>query len=72
MRHLLSLGNDFLSNWNGLTAGDLFERIHNTMPLSKPGSLGRDVDADILAYIFAMNKFPSGQTDSQTIPQRSI
>ena len=56
-------GNDFLSNWNGLTAGDLFERIHNTMPLSKPGSLGRDVDADILAYIFAINRFPSGPTE---------
>lgn len=56
-------GNDFLSNWNGLTAGDLYERIHTTMPLSKPGSLGRDVDEDILAYIFSVNRFPSGQTD---------
>jgi cytochrome c len=56
-------GNDFISNWNGLTAGDLFERIHTTMPLSKPGSLGRDVDADILAYIFAINRFPSGPTE---------
>jgi hypothetical protein len=23
---------DFLSNWNGLTVGDLFERIRTTMP----------------------------------------
>jgi mono/diheme cytochrome c family protein len=56
-------GNDFIGNWNGLTAGDLFERIHNTMPLSKPGSLGREVDADILAYIFSINRFPSGKTE---------
>jgi S-disulfanyl-L-cysteine oxidoreductase SoxD len=56
-------GGDFLSNWNGLTAGDLFERIRTTMPLNKPGSLARNVNCDILAYIFSFNKFPSGQTE---------
>ena len=56
-------GSDFLSNWNGLTADDLFERIRSTMPLSKPGSLARDVNCDILAYIFSANKFPSGQAE---------
>jgi len=56
-------GTDFLSNWNGLTAGDLFERIRTTMPLSKPGSLARDVNCDILAYIFSVNKFPSGEAE---------
>jgi len=54
---------DFLSNWNGLTAGDLFERIRTTMPLSKPQSLSREVNAKILAYIFSVNKFPAGKTD---------
>jgi S-disulfanyl-L-cysteine oxidoreductase SoxD len=56
-------GGDFLSNWNGLTAGDLFERIRTTMPLSKPQSLSREVNAKILAYIFSVNKFPAGKTD---------
>ena len=56
-------GGVFLSNWNGLTVGDLFERIRTTMPLSKPGKLSRDVNADILAYILGMNKFPAGDTE---------
>src|SRR6202041_2244646 len=56
-------GGDFLANWNGLTVGDLFERIRTTMPLDKPGSLTRDVEGDIVSYIFSFNKFPSGQTE---------
>src|SRR5579884_2942214 len=39
-------GGGFLSNWNGLTVGDLFDRIRSTMPLNKPGSLSRDATAD--------------------------
>ena len=69
-------GSDFLSNWNGLTAGDLFERIRTTMPLNKPGSLARNVNCDILAYIFSFNKFPSGKTelphDTPTLKQIRI
>jgi len=56
-------GGEFLSNWNGLTAGDLFDRIYTTMPANKPKSVSREVNADILAYIFAMNKFPAGSAD---------
>jgi cytochrome c len=56
-------GADFMSNWNGLTAGDLAERIRTTMPLDNPGSLPKDSVADVLAYIFNYNKFPSGQTE---------
>jgi mono/diheme cytochrome c family protein len=54
-------GADFLSNWNGLTVGDLFERIRITMPLDKPQTLSRDVNAAILAYMFKVNKFPAGK-----------
>ena len=56
-------GGEFLSNWNGLTVGDLFERVRKTMPLNKPGKLSREVNADILAYMLAVNKFPAGQTE---------
>jgi mono/diheme cytochrome c family protein len=56
-------GGAFLSNWNGLTMGDLFERTRTTMPLSKPGKLPRDTIADILAYILEANKFPAGSTE---------
>jgi len=61
-------GANFLSNWNGLTVGDLFERIRTTMPFNQPQSLSRDVNAAILAHIFSVNKFPAGKTDlpSQT------
>ena len=53
-------GGDFLSNWDGLTVGDLFDRVRTTMPASRPGSLSREENADILAFILAFNKFPAG------------
>lgn len=56
-------GGEFMSNWNGLTVGDLFERIRVTMPLSKPGKLSREVNADITALILSVNKFPAGKTE---------
>ncbi len=56
-------GGEFLSNWNGLTLGELFERIRTTMPQNKAGKLSREVNADITAYILSVNKFPSGKTD---------
>jgi mono/diheme cytochrome c family protein len=56
-------GGDFLANWNGLTVGDLFERIRTSMPQDKPGKLSREVDADIMAYILSVNEFPAGQTE---------
>ena len=33
------------------------------MPANKPKSVSREVNADIVAYIFAMNKFPAGSTE---------
>jgi mono/diheme cytochrome c family protein len=57
------VGGEFLSNWNGLTLGDLFERIRTSMPQNKPGSLSREVNADITAYILSVNKFPVGKTE---------
>jgi cytochrome c len=56
-------GGDFLSNWNGLTLGELFERIRTTMPGDRPGKLSRDTNVDILAYILSMNQFPAGKTE---------
>ncbi len=40
-------GGPFLANWNGLTMGDLFDRMRKTMPQSNPGRL----------------KFPAGKTE---------
>ena len=54
-------GSAFLNNWNNTSAGDLFERIHSTMPQSAPGSLSGKTVSDIEAYMFQANGFPAGQ-----------
>jgi len=59
-------GGEFLSNWNGLTVGELLDRMRNTMPLNKPKSLSRQTNADILAYMFSVNRFPAGKTELPT------
>ena len=56
-------GDAFFSNWNGLTVGDLFERMRVSMPQNEPGSLSRQQNADILAFILKVNRFPSGKTE---------
>jgi mono/diheme cytochrome c family protein len=56
-------GGEFLSNWGGLTVGELFDRTRSTMPQSKPGSLTREANAEILAYVFSANQFPAGKAD---------
>src|SRR5207253_9129150 len=56
-------GGDFLSTWDGSTAGDLFERIRKTMPADGPGKLNREQTADILSHIFRKNQFPAGKTE---------
>jgi mono/diheme cytochrome c family protein len=56
-------GGEFLANWNGLTMGDLFDRTRTTMPQSKPGSLSREANADILAYVMSVNGFPEGRKE---------
>jgi quinoprotein glucose dehydrogenase len=56
-------GSAFMSNWDGLTLGDLFDRIRITMPADRPGSLERQQNADIIAYLLSFNKFPAGQAE---------
>lgn len=69
-------GGDFLANWNGLTVGDLFERIRRSMPQNDPGRLSRQQNADVLAYLLSFNKFPAGKTelahDTQLLKQIRI
>lgn len=56
-------GGEFFSNWNGLTVGDLFDRIRISMPADRPGRLTRDQDADILAFMLSVSQFPAGKTE---------
>ena len=61
-------GGEFSSNWLGLTAGDLFDRIRITMPADRPGRLSREQNADILAFLLRMNQFPAGASE---LPSRT-
>src|SRR3954466_3054366 len=56
-------GGEFMAGWDGLTIGDLFERVRISMPQNAPGSLSGQQNADILAFMFSSNKFPAGQTE---------
>jgi len=61
-------GGEFNSGWNDLSVGDLFERLRVTMPADKPGSVSRQDNADIVAFLLAKNGFPAGDAElsSQT------
>ena len=62
------VGSAFLNNWNGTSAGDLFTRIHDTMPLNNPGTLsGRNV-ADVEAFVLQANGFPAGEAELPSNP----
>jgi hypothetical protein len=61
-------GGAFLANWNTLSVGDLFDRTRSTMPQNKPGSLNREANAEIIAYILSANQFPAGKA---ALPQAS-
>jgi cytochrome c len=56
-------GATFSSSWNGAQLSDLSERIRVSMPQDKPGSLGRQQTADLVAYILSVNKAPAGGTE---------
>jgi len=56
-------GGEFMSNWNGLTVGDLFERIRTSMPPGTPSKVGREAKVAILTYILQSNKFPVGKEE---------
>ena len=53
-------GGEFMAGWDGLTIGDLFERVRISMPQNAPGTLSGQQNADILAFMFSANKFPAG------------
>jgi mono/diheme cytochrome c family protein len=56
-------GEDFRKEWDGQSVGDLFERMRVSMPGDHPGTLSREQNADILAFILKSNQFPAGGAD---------
>ncbi len=59
-------GVEFQSGWNDLTVGDLFERLRITMPADKPGTVSRQDNADLVAFLLAKNGFPAGDAELPT------
>ena len=56
-------GRDFRSNWDGLSVGDLFDRIRLAMPKDKPGSMAKQQYADVLAFLLLRSDFPVGKAE---------
>jgi mono/diheme cytochrome c family protein len=67
-------GDAFASKWNGRTVGDLFDLVRRTMPDDDPGSLSKEQYADLIAYILAVNKYPTGSSElgTETEPLQQI
>lgn len=57
------IGADFLSHWNGKTAGALYDNVRKTMPSDDPGGLTTRQYADLVAYLFSANEFPAGDKE---------
>jgi mono/diheme cytochrome c family protein len=62
-------GAQFTSNWNGVSVGDMLERTRISMPLDRPGTLNRQQNADVLAYMFSANEMPAGKTELARQPE---
>jgi cytochrome c len=56
-------GSDFTSDWDGMSVGDLFDKIQISMPADRPGKLTESQNAGILAYILKSNNFPTGKKE---------
>jgi S-disulfanyl-L-cysteine oxidoreductase SoxD len=61
-------GAEFNNGWNDLTLGDLYERIHTTMPADGPGSLSPQQYVDIIAFLLSKGNFPAGGADLPAEP----
>lgn len=60
------VGDVFNANWEGVVLGDLFERIRISMPQDTPGSLSRQQNVDVIAYLLKAGTFPAGDKELVT------
>jgi mono/diheme cytochrome c family protein len=56
-------GGSFYANWNGVTLGEMANRVKVSMPANMPGVMSRQQVADVLAYIFSRNGMPTGEAE---------
>ncbi len=60
------VGDLFNANWEGVPLGDLLERIRVSMPQDMPGSLSRQQNVDVIAYMLKLGKIPAGTAELAT------
>lgn len=56
-------GGSFYANWNGISLGEMADRVRVSMPANAPGALSRQQVSDVLAYIFSRNGMPAGDEE---------
>ena len=56
-------GNSFLSFWDGLSLGDLYQVMSVSMPQDNPGSLDAAQYVDVIAYMLQQSEFPNGDNE---------
>jgi cytochrome c len=61
-------GEDFMSDFAGMTVADLESRIQNTMPADNPGKLSAAEATDLTAFILQNNHIPPGSTELPADP----
>jgi mono/diheme cytochrome c family protein len=57
------VGGGFMSDFDGSTMAEIFDRTRSSMPADNPTSLGRDEAATLMSYLLKLNGFPTGATD---------
>ena len=56
-------GKSFMKRWGDQSVATLFAFASSQMPVGRPGSLGVQGYADVIAHILATNGFPDGQRE---------
>ena len=63
----------FQTTWKNRSLAQLFDRIRDTMPQTKPRTLSPDQTVDLIAYILSANGLPAGEAalayDADTLKQ---
>jgi mono/diheme cytochrome c family protein len=58
-------GTAFATAWNNRRLFDLYDIVHNTMPLDNPGGLSDQEYIDVIAYMLQLNGVPAGKSALQ-------
>jgi len=58
-------GDGFLSDWDGLSVFDLYDKILSTMPSDNPNTVPSNQVVDLVAFLLSKNTFPAG---TQVLP----